>query len=591
MNTLKGGEFLIKEIEAKQVFTLEDLTEEQKMLRDSAKEFIDRVVIPNKERFEKKDYAFTEECMKQIGEMGFLGIAVPENYGGLGLGFISTMIACDYLSGATGSLATAYGAHTGIGTLPILLYGTEEQKQKYLPDLAAGTKFGAYCLTEPDAGSDANSGKTKAKLSEDGKHYIINGQKMWISNAGFADTFTFFAKIDDDKNITGFVVNRSELENPDSLSFGEEEHKLGIRASSTRQVFFNDMKVPVESLLGERNNGFKIALNALNVGRIKLAAACLDAQRRIFNFSVNYANDRKQFGTSISTFGAIRKKLADMATATFVSEAGTYRAAQDIQNKMDELIAGGMNHQEAELKGVEEFAVECSILKVFVSDTAQAAADEGIQIFGGMGFSEDTPMEAAWRDARISRIYEGTNEINRLLAVGMLIKRAFKGQIDLMSPAMAVGQELMGIPSFETPDYSEFMSEEKAVIANLKKVFLMVSGAALQKYMMEIEKQQHLLLNASEILNQIYMAESAILRVEKHFGPDSIEAAMAQLNLYKAVEKVITAAKEGIVSFAEGDEQRMMLSGLRRFTKYTNTPNVIGLTEKIAAHFVAKNSY
>ena len=488
-------------------------------------------------------------------------------------------------------MATAYGAHTGIGTLPILLYGTEEQKQKYLPDLAAGTKFGAYCLTEPDAGSDANSGKTRAKLSEDGKHYIINGQKMWISNAGFADTFTFFAKIDDDKNITGFVVNRSELENPESLTFGEEEHKLGIRASSTRQVFFNDMKVPVECLLGERNNGFKIALNALNVGRIKLAAACLDAQRRIFNLSVNYANERKQFNTPISTFGAIRKKLAEMATATFVSEAGSYRAAQDIQDKIDALVAGGMSHQEAELKGVEEFAVECSILKVYVSDIAQKAADEGIQIFGGMGFSEDTPMESAWRDARISRIYEGTNEINRLLSVGMLVKRAFKGEIDLMSPAMAVGKELMGIPSFETPDYSEFMSEEKAIIANLKKVFLMVSGAALQKYMMEIEKQQHLLINASEILNQIYMAESAILRVEKNFGPDSIEAAMAQLNLYKAVEAVIAAAKEGIVSFADGDEQRMMLSGLRRFTKYTNQPNVIALTEKIAKHFVEKNSY
>ncbi|WP_213195972.1 acyl-CoA dehydrogenase family protein [Cloacibacterium caeni] len=591
MSTLKGGEFLIKEIEAKNIFTMEDFSEEQKMLRDSAREFIDKVVVPNKERFEKKDYAFTEECMKQIGEMGFLGIAVPENYGGLGLGFVSTMIACDYISGATGSLATAYGAHTGIGTLPILLYGTEEQKQKYLPDLAAGTKFGAYCLTEPDAGSDANSGKTRAKLSEDGKHYIINGQKMWISNAGFADTFTFFAKIDDDKNITGFVVNRSELENPESLTFGEEEHKLGIRASSTRQVFFNDMKVPVECLLGERNNGFKIALNALNVGRIKLAAACLDAQRRIFNLSVQYSNERKQFNTPISTFGAIRKKLAEMATATFVSEAGSYRAAQDIQDKIDALVAGGMSHQEAELKGVEEFAVECSILKVYVSDIAQKAADEGIQIFGGMGFSEDTPMEAAWRDARISRIYEGTNEINRLLSVGMLIKRAFKGEIDLMSPAMAVGKELMGIPSFETPDYSEFMSEEKAIIANLKKVFLMVSGAALQKYMMEIEKQQHLLINASEILNQIYMAESAILRVEKNFGPDSIEAAMAQLNLYKAVEAVITAAKEGIVSFADGDEQRMMLSGLRRFTKYTNQPNVIALTEKIAKHFVEKNSY
>ena len=591
MSTLKGGEFLIKEIEAKNIFTMEDFSEEQKMLRDSAREFIDKVVVPNKERFEKKDYAFTEECMKQIGEMGFLGIAVPENYGGLGLGFVSTMIACDYISGATGSLATAYGAHTGIGTLPILLYGTEEQKQKYLPDLAAGTKFGAYCLTEPDAGSDANSGKTRAKLSEDGKHYIINGQKMWISNAGFADTFTFFAKIDDDKNITGFVVNRSELENPESLTFGEEEHKLGIRASSTRQVFFNDMKVPVECLLGERNNGFKIALNALNVGRIKLAAACLDAQRRIFNLSVNYANERKQFNTPISTFGAIRKKLAEMATATFVSEAGSYRAAQDIQDKIDALVAGGMSHQEAELKGVEEFAVECSILKVYVSDIAQKAADEGIQIFGGMGFSEDTPMEAAWRDARISRIYEGTNEINRLLSVGMLVKRAFKGEIDLMSPAMAVGKELMGIPSFETPDYSEFMSEEKAIIANLKKVFLMVSGAALQKYMMEIEKQQHLLINASEILNQIYMAESAILRVEKNFGPDSIEAAMAQLNLYKAVEAVIAAAKEGIISFADGDEQRMMLSGLRRFTKYTNQPNVIALTEKIAKHFVDKNSY
>lgn len=585
---LKGGEFLIKETPATQIFSIEELSEEQKMLRDSAKEFIDRTVIPNRERFEKKDYAFTEECMKEIGAMGFLGISVPESYGGLGMGFVTTMLACDYLSGATGSLATAYGAHTGIGTLPILLYGTEAQKQKYLPDLATGAKFGAYCLTEPDAGSDANSGKTKARLSEDGKHYIINGQKMWISNAGFADTFTFFAKIDDDKNITGFVVNRSELENPESLTFGEEEHKLGIRASSTRQVFFNDMKVPVECLLGERNNGFKIALNALNVGRIKLAAACLDAQRRILSYSIQYANERKQFGTSISTFGAIRKKVAEMATGIFVSEAGSYRAAKDVQDKIDELVAGGMNHQEAELKGVEEYAVECSILKVFVSDLLQQSADEGIQIFGGMGFSEDTPMEAAWRDSRISRIYEGTNEINRLLAVGMLIKKAMKGQIDLMSPAMAVGKELMSIPSFETPDYSAFMSEEKAMIANLKKVFLMVSGAALQKYMMDIEKQQHLLLNASEILNQIYMAESAILRAEKHYAPDSAEAAMAQLNLYKAVEKIIVSAKEGIVSFAEGDEQRMMLSGLRRFTKYTNTPNVIALTEKVAKHFIEK---
>ena len=589
--TLNGGEFLVKDITAQEIFSIEELSEEQKMLRDSAKEFIDKEVVPNKERFEKKDYAYTEEVMRKIGEMGFLGIAVPEAYGGLGMGFVTTMLACDYISGTTGSLATAYGAHTGIGTLPILLYGSEYLKNKYLPDLAAGTKFGAYCLTEPDAGSDANSGKTRAKLSEDGKHYIINGQKMWISNAGFADTFTLFAKIDDDKNITGFVINRSELENPESMTFGEEEHKLGIRASSTRQVFFNDMKVPVENLLGERNNGFKIALNALNVGRIKLAAACLDAQRRILNHSLTYSTERKQFGVSINTFGAIRKKLAEMATGAFVSEAGSYRGAKDVENKIEELVAGGMNHEEAELKGVEEFAVECSILKVFVSDLAQHSADEGIQIFGGMGFSEDTPMESAWRDSRISRIYEGTNEINRLLAVGMLIKRTMQGKIDLLTPAKNVGKELMGIPSFDIPDYSEYMSEEKEVIKNLKKVFLMVSGSALQKYMMDIEKQQHLLLNASEILNQIYMAESAILRAEKHFDTDSVEASMARLNLYKAVDIIATNAKEGIVSFSEGDEQRMMLAGLRRFTKYVNTPNPIALTEKIAAHFIGKGSY
>ncbi len=586
--TLIGGDFLITETPAQDIFTLEELSEEQKMMRDSAKEFIDREVVPHHERFESKDYALTEETMRKLGEMGFLGVTVPEQYGGLGMGFVTTMLACDYLSGGNGSLATAYGAHTGIGTLPILLYGTEEQKNKYLPDLATGTKFGAYCLTEPDAGSDANSGKTRAKLSEDGKHYIINGQKMWISNAGFAEIFIVFAKIDDDKNITGFIVERTGTE---GLTFGEEEHKLGIRSSSTRQVFFNDMKVPVENLLGERNNGFKIALNSLNVGRIKLAAANLDGQRRILAHATKYANERKQFGVAISTFGAIRKKIAEMATGIFVSEAGSYRAAKDVQDKIDELVAGGMNHQEAELKGVEEFAVEASILKVFVSDLTQQTADEGIQIYGGMGFSADAPMEAAWRDARIGRIYEGTNEINRLLAVGMLIKKTMKGQLDLLKPAMAVGKELMGIPSFEVPDYSELLSEEKAVIANLKKVFLMVSGAALQKYMMEMEKQQHLLLNASEILNQIYMAESAVLRAEKHFTADSVEVAMAQLNLYKAVEKIIVAAKEGIISFAEGDEQRMMLSGLRRFTKYTNQPNIIALTEKIAAHYVEKGHY
>ena len=589
--TLKGGEFIIKDIPAQELFSLEELTDEQIMLRESLHEFMEREVIPNRERFEQKDYALTEETMRKLGELGTLGIAVPEEYGGLGMGFVSTMLACDVVSGANGSLATAYGAHTGIGTLPILLYGTEEQKQKYLPSLATGEKFGAYCLTEPDAGSDANSGKTRATLSEDGKHYIINGQKMWISNAGFAETFTLFARIGDDKNITGFVINRSELEDPNSMTLGEEEHKLGIRSSSTRQVFFNDMKIPVENLLGERNNGFKIALKALNAGRIKLAAANVDGQRRITSLAINYANERKQFGVAISTFGAIRKKIAEMCTGIFVSESGSYRAAKNVEDKIEELVAGGMAHEQAEMNALAEYAVECSILKVYVSDLTQHIADEGIQIYGGMGFSEDAPMEAAWRDSRIGRIYEGTNEINRLLAVGMLIKKTMKGELDLLKPAMAIGKELMGIPSFEVPDYSAYMSEERAILHNLKKVFLMVAGAALQKYMMEIEKQQHLLLNASEILNQIYMAESAVLRAEKHFDTDSVQAAMARLNLYKAVEAITAAAKEGIVSFAEGDEQRMMLSGLRRFTKYTNTPNVVALTEKIAAHFVEKGSY
>ncbi len=590
-NTIQGGEFIIKDIPAQEIFSLEELNEEQKMLRDSLRDFMAREVIPNRERFEQKDYALTEELMRKLGEMGILGIAVPETYGGLGMGFVTTMLACDVVSGANGSLATAYGAHTGIGTLPILLYGNVEQKQKYLPALASGEKFGAYCLTEPDAGSDANSGKTKATLTEDGKHYIINGQKMWISNAGFADTFTLFARIGDDKNITGFVINRSELENPESLTLGAEEHKLGIRSSSTRQVFFNEMKIPAENLLGERNNGFKIALNALNAGRIKLAAANLDGQRRITDLAITYANERKQFGVAISTFGAIRKKIAEMCTGIFVSESGAYRAAKNVEDMVEKLVADGMEHEKAEMKALENFAVECSILKVYVSDLTQHIADEGLQIYGGMGFSEDAPMEAAWRDARIGRIYEGTNEINRLLSVGMLIKKAMKGELDLLTPAMGISKELMGIPSFDVPDYSEYMSEEKAIIHNLKKVFLMVSGAALQKYMTEIEKQQHLLLNASEILNQIYMAESAILRAEKHFEQDSPQAMMAQLNLYKALEAITQAAKEGIVSFAEGDEQRMMLSGLRRFTKYTNMPNVVALTEKIAAHYIDKGSF
>ena len=589
----RGGQFLVKETKCENVFTPEDFSEEQIMMRDSVKEFVDKEIWPNKNRFEAKDYKFTEEVMRKAGDMGFLSVAVPENYGGMGMGFVDTCLVCDYISGATGSFSTAFGAHTGIGTMPITLYGTEEQKIKYVPKLASGEWFGAYCLTEPGAGSDANSGKTKAVLSEDGKTYSITGQKMWISNAGFCSVFIVFARIGDDKNITGFIV---ENDPSNGITMNEEEHKLGIRASSTRLVFFNETKVPVENMLSERGNGFKIAMNSLNVGRIKLAAACLDAQRRVTSGAIKYANERIQFDVPISSFGAIRYKLAEMATSAYAGESATYRAAKDIENRIKLREEEGNSHQEAELKGVEEFAIECSILKVAVSEDIQNCADEGIQIFGGMGFSEDTPMESAWRDARIARIYEGTNEINRMLSVGMLIKKAMKGHVDLLGPASKVQEELMGIPSFETPDYSELFAEEKELIGKLKKAFLMVAGGAVQKFGPDLEGHQQLLIAAADMLIEIYMAESTILRTEKLVnlkGKDAVkeQVAMAELYLYKAVDIIALRGKESIISFAEGDEQRMMLMGLRRFTKYTNMPNIVGLRETITAKLIAENEY
>ncbi|MBP6587207.1 MAG: acyl-CoA dehydrogenase family protein [Flavobacterium sp.] len=589
----RGGQFIVKETRCEDVFTPEDFNEDQLMMRDSVKEFIDKEVWPNKDRFEKRDFAFTVECMRKAAELGLLGISVPEAYGGLGMGFVDTVLVCDYISGATGSFSSAFGAHTGIGTLPITLYGTEEQKQKYVPKLASGEWFGSYCLTEPGAGSDANSGKTKAVLSEDGTHYKITGQKMWITNAGFCSLMIVFARIENDKNITGFIV---ENDPSNGITMNEEEHKLGIRASSTRQVFFTDTKVPVENMLSERGNGFKIAMNALNVGRIKLAAACLDAQRRVITNATKYANERVQFNTPISHFGAIRYKLAEMATSCYAGQSAVYRAAKDIEDKIKDREANGESHQDSELKGIEEFAIECSILKVAVSEDIQNCSDEGIQILGGMGFSEDTPMESAWRDARIARIYEGTNEINRMLSVGMLIKKAFKGHVDLLGPATKVQEELMGIPSFDTPDYSELFSEEKEMLGKLKKAFLMVAGGAVQKYGPDLEGHQQLLMAAADILIEIYMAESTILRTEKlakKQGEDAVkeQIAMAKLYLYKAVDVITQKGKESIISFAEGDEQRMMLMGLRRFTKYTNMPNIIELRETITTKLVSENQY
>jgi alkylation response protein AidB-like acyl-CoA dehydrogenase len=590
---LRGGQFIVKETNCEDIFTPEDFTEEQQMMKEAVIEFNDREIVAHRDRFEAKDYALTEEVMGKAGALGFLSVSVPEELGGLGMGFVSTVLTCDYISSGTGSFSTAFGAHTGIGTLPITLYGNEAQKQKYVPKLATGEWFGAYCLTEPGAGSDANSGKTKAVLSEDGKHYLISGQKMWISNAGFCTIMIVFARIGDDKNITGFIV---ENDATNGISMGEEEHKLGIRASSTRQVFFNDTKVPVENMLSERGNGFKIAMNALNVGRIKLAAACLDSQRRVTTAATKYANERIQFKTPIASFGAVKLKLAEMTTSAYAGESATYRAAKNIEDRINMRIADGNTHQDAELKGVEEYAIECSILKVAVSEDVQNCADEGIQIFGGMGFSEDTPMEAAWRDARIARIYEGTNEINRMLAVGMLVKKAMKGHIDLLNPAQAVAAELTSIPSFETPDFSVLFAEEKDLIVKLKKVFLMVAGSAVQKYGPNLEEHQQTLLAAADILIEIYMAESTILRTEKNAkrsGEESqeVQIAMSKLYLYHAVDVISVKAKESIISFAEGDEQRMMLMGLKRFTKYQNMPNIGQMRKTIAEKVSAEGKY
>jgi len=595
MTTIKGGEFLLKEIKSEEIFISEEFNEEQKMMKEAVIEFIDREVWPLKERFENRDFALTEEVMRKAGEMGFLGVSIPEKYGGIGMGFVSTMLVTDYISAATGSLGTAFGAHSGIGTMPIFFYGTEEQKLKYLPALTSGEKFGAYCLTEPDAGSDANSGKTTAELTADGKHYKINGQKMWISNAGFSEVLIVFARIEDDKNITAFIVDYDK-NNPNGITLGEEEHKLGISSSSTRQLFFSDTLVPVENMLSKRGKGFNIALNSLNVGRIKLGAACLDASRRIITLSTIYANERFQFKVAISSFGAIQKKIAEMSTKTFAADAASYRAAKDIQNRVDELLEKGETHPDAELAAFSEYAIECAIIKVYASEVSQFVSDEGIQIFGGMGFSKDTPMESAWRDARITRIYEGTNEINRLLTVGMLLKKAMKGEIDLLTPATEVGKSLLGIPSFDTPDFSELLSEEKAMIAKLKKVFLMVAGKAAQTYGADLENHQQLILAAAEIMIEVYMAESAILKAEKIAKLTSekeaeIQIAMAKLNLFNAIEIINSFGKEAILYFSDGDEQRMMLMGLKRFTKYVNNPNPIALRQAIAKKVITENKY
>lgn len=590
-SSIQGGEFLIKEVQAHQIFIPEEFTEEQQMIAETCRDFLKTEVHPRLNEIDTaKSPELISSLMTKAGELGILGTAVPEEYGGFGMNFNTSMLVAEAL-GTGHSFSVAQSAHTGIGTLPIVYYGNEEQKAKYLPLLASGEWKAAYCLTEPDSGSDANAGKSKAVLSADGKHYIINGQKMWITNGGFAELFIVFAKIDDDKNLTAFIVEKSF----GGITMNEPEHKLGIKGSDTRQVFFNDCHVPVENLLSTRGNGFKIAVNILNIGRIKLGIAVVGGSKGSLNHAINYANERKQFGVSISSFGAIKHKLAEMATRIFASETANYRAGQNIDDAIEDLKSQGLGDAEAKLKALEQFAIECAIMKVHSSEVLDYVVDESLQVYGGMGYSAEAPMERAYRDARINRIFEGTNEINRMLIVDMLLKRAMKGELDLMGPAMAVGKEIMSIPDFSSSDDETLFAAEKKVLKNLKKAALMVSGAAVQKFMMSLSNEQEILMNVADMAIEIYVAESALLRVEKLIGIKGeaaveLQKDMAMIYLHEAVARVNNAGREAITSFAEGDELRVMLMGLKRFTKI-EPMNLKNARRRVADAMIEENKY
>ena len=564
--SIKGGEFIIRKSLPEDNFIPEQFTEEHRMMADMAHEFLVQNVNPILDRIDALEPGLMPSLLDKAGELGLLGVAIPEAYGGFGKDFITSMLMTETL-GAGHSFSVAIAAHTGIGTLPILYFGNEEQKKKYLPKLTTGEWKASYCLTEPGSGSDALAAKTKAVLSKDGKSYQLNGQKMWITNAGFADLFIVFAQVDGDK-FTGFIVEK----NVEGLSLGEEEHKMGIKGSSTRQVFFSDCMVPVENVLGEIGKGHLIAFNILNIGRAKLAAAALGGAKAVCSTSIAYANTREQFKLPIAKFGAIRHKMAEQAIYIYVVESAIYRVSHLIDLKESQLLAEGKPFNKAVLGAAEEYAIECAILKVAGSECLDFVCDEGVQIFGGYGFSADFPMDRAYRDSRINRIFEGTNEINRLLAVDMILKRAMKGELDLMGPAQNVQKELMAIPDFSNDEEALFSAEEKA-IANMKKAILMVAGAAVQKFMMTLAKEQEIIMNIADMMIDTYLAESTLLRVQQLVTMKGQEANAIQIDILNvflndAINRLQVNGKTAINSMTDGDEQRMMSMGLKRFTKY-----------------------
>ncbi|HVD96560.1 MAG TPA: acyl-CoA dehydrogenase family protein [Cytophagaceae bacterium] len=583
----KGGQFLLKATDAADIFIPEEFNEEQRMMRDMTRDFIAHEVLPILDKIDQQEEGLMQKLLDKAGELGLLGTSIPEQYNGFGKDFNTSLLITETV-GAGHSFAVALAAHTGIGTLPILYFGNDAQKKKYLPKLATGELKASYCLTEPGSGSDALAAKTKAVLSPDGKHYILNGQKMWITNAGFADIFIVFAQLDGDK-FTGFIVEKGE-----GLSLGNEEHKMGIKGSSTRQVFLNDCKVPVENLLGEKGKGHLIAFNILNIGRIKLAAAALGAAKRTSTLAIQYAKERNQFKQPIANFGAIQHKLAQQAILIYTAESAMYRAGANIQTAEEMYASEGKNYEEALLAAASDFAIECAILKVAGSEVLDYVVDEGVQILGGYGFSADYPMDRAYRDSRINRIFEGTNEINRMLTMDMLFKRAMKGELDLMSAVMAVQKELTGIPEFGEEDTALFAAEKKA-IANMKKVVLMAGGAAAQKYMDKLANEQEILMNLADVCIYAYMAESVLLRVEKLVsikGEDAckVQIDIARVYLNDSLDLANIAGKNAVNAMADGDMQRMMLMGVKRFTKATPF-NTKDARRRIAAALIEANQY
>lgn len=587
--TVTGGQFLISESYAADIFIPEEYNEEQKLIADSCNDFVRREIIPILDRIDNQEEGLMVSLLDKAAELGFFGIPVATEYGGFDMNYITSLLATECI-GASHSFAVAFAANTGIGMTPIMYYGNEEQKKKYLPKLVSGEWKSCYCLTEPGSGSDANSGRTKAVLSDDGKYYILKGQKMWITNGGFADVMIVFAKIDDDPTLSAFIVEKSF----GGVQLMPEEHKMGIKGSSTVQLFFNDCKVPVENLLSDRQQGFKIALNILNLGRVKLAAATIGAGKATISNSVQYANERHQFGKSISQFGAIKYKLAEQAIRVFAGESALYRTANYIEQTLGLNIKSGKAKSEAILKAFEQFAPEASILKVYCSEALNYVADEGVQIYGGMGYSAEAPMDRTYRDSRINRIFEGTNEINRMVIVDMILKRAMKGELNLMGPALKIQSELMSVPAMDSTDDSLF-AQEKKYIANFKKSVLMVAGTAAQRLMNKLAEEQEILMNIADMIIDVFVSESVLLRLEKLVSlkgenENSERTAMMRVFVNDAADRISKNGKEAINAFAGGDEQKMLLLGLKRFTK-TEPFNAKEARRHIADKLIEKNGY